>query len=134
MSIVKKFKDWFREKPKKELIPLKDVKDEIYNILSFAIDKTGIEIYTYYEASGLTIEIKSVNEHNIPIQYNIIKEDIGQLIDYFNTKYKIYDDSFMSAIQKGTNEYINIPINRFDDIHDGVYFRWIDIYIDKYKK
>jgi transposase len=136
MGIIKKFKDWFKkDKVERELLSLEEIKEEVLNILSYAFDNANvkIDVYTYYEGHQLTIEIKCTRK---PCRFSLIKDDFGQFIDYFCEKYTIYDDSFMSATQVVSpySEYENIPLEKFDDLHNGVFFRYIDIYLDKYKK
>lgn len=137
MNILKTFKNWIKkDKPVKELIPLKDVKDEVVGLLSYAIDVTDIEIYTYYENDYLTIEVKG-NSTN----YSLIKEDFEQFLEYFEKKYDIYDSSFIRGryIDKKIKRlnhnigYENVPLEFIENL-DQFEFIWIDIYIDKYKK
>lgn len=143
MGIIRKFKDWFKkDKPEMELLSLKEIKEEVLNILSYAFDNANVEIdvYTYYEGHQLTIEIKCPNRH---CRYIDIKDDFESFLEYFNTKYSIYDDSFMSAIygnpkndrnQYSARNYDNIQLELLDNIDDdNVYFRYIDIYLPKYK-
>lgn len=148
MGIVKKFKDWFRkDNSERELLSLKEIKEEVMNILSYAFDNSNIDIdiYTYYEGEQLTIEIKCPGKI---CRYIDIKDDFESFIEYFKLKYSIYDDSFVSGIYGNPNidyylyntryssiNYDNIQLELLNNINDeNFYFRYIDIYIPKYKK
>ncbi len=138
MGVVKRFKDWFRkDKVEREVLSLREVKEEVVNTLSYAFDNVSskLEVYTYYEGDFLTIEIKCLN---VPCKYSLISDDFGSFLEYFNSKYTVYDDSFMYAtcVEKpgAYKGFSNIPIEKFDDLSNNVYFLYIDIYLDKYKK